>query len=787
MTEENIQQLQQIDKPESIKEPISLQHQSPIRKWAGLGVLSLGLAIIIIDTTLLNVSLSYIIKDLNTNIQSLQWVITAYALVLAGLTITGGRLGDLFGRRKMFMLGAIIFAVGSFMASESHTIPILLLGESLIEGLGAALMMPATASLVVANFKGRERATAFGVWGAVAGASSAIGPLLGGYLATHYSWRWGFRINIFIAAIVILGSLLLISESRDERKPTLDWGGVVLSSLGLFGITYGIIESSTYGWWKAKELWAIGSYQFNFWNLSITPIALGLGLVLLATFFWWEKRVEEKGKSPLVSLKLFKNRQFTSGTLAVSILTLGMTGTFFALPIYLQAVKNMDAFHTGLVFLPLSASLLVVAPLAAFLSRKISPKYLIQFGLIMAAIGAFVIRWGITADGGTGRLIPGLIIFGVGMGFVMAPISGLTLSAVPVQEAGEASGVNNTMRQVGTSLGAAIVGAAVITLIGSYMTTGIKNSLVIPEGAKPQIIKQFSGANSNVEFGGTANITPGTPPQITEEVKNIAKQATTQAARDGYVYAAMFVLLAFAVALFLPKVDVHDEQQHITQAEAGNDPNRRFRFAGASAIALVALIGGVLFLRQSSKQAITTGATQNLSDIQNAFLPPTTPPSTPPTTPAPQPSTPTSSPVAIAPRGGVPDIGTATSTTRQPAAPQNQIYSKPNLGFELELTNNWQAQQTSDGEVILVSNIGEQASIQTYSNTGADIESIKNQLAGSQNVTEINWTTFHGQTALGFSTTDGQQGIALINNGKLYYIMIRGSLASSPISSFKFI
>lgn len=284
----------------------ALQHQSPFRKWAGLGVITLGLAIVIIDNTLLNVSLSYIIKDLHTDLQSLQWVITAYALVLAAFTITGGRFGDLFGRRKMFMLGAVIFAIGSFMASISHSLPILLLGESIIEGFGAALMAPATASLVVANFSGKDRATAFGIWGAVAGASSAVGPLLGGYLTTHYTWRWGFRINIFVAALVIIGSLLLLKESKDDRKPSIDWWGVVLSALGLLGVTFGIVESSTLGWWKALQPFSIFHHNITLGNFSIVPLTMLIGAIILGLFFWWENYVEKQGRTPLVSMNLLK-------------------------------------------------------------------------------------------------------------------------------------------------------------------------------------------------------------------------------------------------------------------------------------------------------------------------------------------------------------------------------------------------------------------------------------------------------------------------------------------------
>jgi MFS family permease len=251
-----------------------------IKKWGGLLVLSLALAIIIIDTTLLNVSLGPIIQDLNTDLTGIQWVITLYALVLASFTITGGRLGDLFGRRRMFIAGALIFALGSFLASISHGLPLMIAGEAIIEGFGAALMMPATASLLLANFKGRERAIAFGVWGGVAGAASAIGPILGGWLTSTYSWRWGFRINIFVAVLVLIGALLFLKESRDKKeKKQLDGWGIVLSSGGLLLLVFGIIESATYGWWKAKEIFTIGSYQIAMpFGLSITPVSIFLGV-----------------------------------------------------------------------------------------------------------------------------------------------------------------------------------------------------------------------------------------------------------------------------------------------------------------------------------------------------------------------------------------------------------------------------------------------------------------------------------------------------------------------------
>ncbi len=440
------------------------------KKWEPLSVLSLALFIIVLDATLLNVSISTLIRDLHTTIRGIQWVITAYALILAAFTITGGRLGDLFGRKKMFMVGAAIFAIGSLTASFAHSLPVMIIGEAIIEGFGAALMMPATASLLVSIYHGHDRAVAFGIWGGVAGAGSAVGPLLGGWLTTYASWRWGFRINVAVVAILLIGAYMIKESYDTEQKKQFDWMGVLLSALGLLSIVYGVIESSTYGWWKALDTLKIGSTTLDF-GISVTPVAIAVGIVLLALFVIWEMAHEKEGKTPLVSMKMFKNRQFTTGVLTVALLALSQAGMFFTLPVFLQSVLHLDAFHTGLALIPMSIAIFFSAPLAGKLSKKWAAKHIVQIGMFLSLIAVFLVRQVISADMHVANLIPGLALFGFGMGLVMGPISNLTLSAVPVSQAGEASGLNNTMRQVGQSFGAAILGAVLLTAISANSKT----------------------------------------------------------------------------------------------------------------------------------------------------------------------------------------------------------------------------------------------------------------------------------------------------------------------------
>ncbi|MBA3678649.1 DHA2 family efflux MFS transporter permease subunit [Candidatus Saccharibacteria bacterium] len=541
---------------QKIKSSISESRLGLIKKWGGLLVLSLALAIIIIDTTLLNVSLGPIIKDLDTNLQGIQWVITLYALVLASFTIFGGRLGDLFGRRKMFILGAIIFAFGSFLASISHGLPLMIAGEAIIEGFGAALMMPATASLLLATFKGRERAIAFGVWGGVAGAASAVGPILGGWLTTTYSWRWGFRINIFVALLVLIGALLFLKESRDTKeKKQLDGIGILLSSTGLFAIVFGIIESATYGWWMAKGVFTLFSTSYPMpFGLSITPVAVILGLTLLAIFVWYERRHEARGKTPLVSIRIFRNWQFSSGLLTLMVMSLSLTGLIFALPVYFQAVRGQDALHTGYSLLPLSISLFIASPFAIMLTKFMTPKRIIQLGLGLTIAGIFLISRGITVDGTTPALLWGLILFGVAMGFVQSQINNLTLSAVSVQQAGEASGISGTARQLGSSFGSAVIGAVVLATLTASLATGITNSSVIPVVAKDKISQAVAAQSSATEFGTSPQLGAGVPVQIVKEIKTITSTAVVDGVKRGLDFALVFAFISFFVALGLPNV-----------------------------------------------------------------------------------------------------------------------------------------------------------------------------------------------------------------------------------------
>lgn len=524
-----------------------------LAKWLPLIIMSVAMMIIIIDTTVLNVSIRNILNDLNTTVQNIQWVISAYALTLAALTVTGGRLGDLFGRKRMFILGAILFAVGSLVTSIAPNIMWVIIGNAIIEGVGAALMMPATASLLVNEYQGKDRALAFAIWGAVAASAASFGPILGGWLTTNYSWRWAFRINLFVVALLLIGARFL-HEARDKaEKIELDAAGILLSSVGLISVVYGVIESSSYGWFAATAPFAVFGHSFTPLGLSIAPIAITAGLALLGVFALFEHKHEQKGHTPLVSLGLFANRQFTAGSLTTAFQALAMSGLIFSTPIFYQSVLHFDAFKTGLGLLPMSLAVMIGAPLALKLTKRFTPKQVIQIGFFVSIIGAILLYLAFSVDATVWDFAPGLALFGLGLGFGFSQLSNLTLSAVSVNQSGEASGVNNTLRQVGQSFGSAIIGAALLATISSSVVKNVESSPDLPAQMKPAVVEQVKAAGSNIEFASTEDH-KNIPPAIAKVITTASEQATVDGNKTAMSLTIFFTIATLLTSILLPNI-----------------------------------------------------------------------------------------------------------------------------------------------------------------------------------------------------------------------------------------
>jgi EmrB/QacA subfamily drug resistance transporter len=418
------------------------------KKWWTLGAVAFGLFMIMLDNTVVNVALPSIQRDLGVQLSELEWVVSGYALTFAALMLIGGKLADAYGRRLIFVLGIAIFTLASLacgMASTGDT----LIAARVAQGVGAALMNPATLSIIAVTFPPRQRGTAIGIWAGTAALALAIGPLIGGLLTEHASWNWIFFVNVPVGVLGIAASFLLIDESRDETHERLDLPGLFTSGLGLFALTYGLIEANNYGWGSVR---IVGAFV--------------VAAVSLAAFILLERH----RRAPMLDLTLFRNRTYVGANLVMLLVALAMFGVFFFVSLYMQNVLGYSAVEAGAAFLPMTILIILIAPQAGRLSDRYGSRGLMAGGmLLLAAQLAYFSQLSSAAT--FWRLLPGLVIGGFGMAMTMTPSSAAAMRAVPVEKAGVGSAVLNACRQVGGSTGIALMGAIMASQLATPPTT----------------------------------------------------------------------------------------------------------------------------------------------------------------------------------------------------------------------------------------------------------------------------------------------------------------------------
>ena len=541
-------------------------------RWWALVVIALGLAIVIIDNTVLNVSIPYILRDLHTAFASVEWVISGYSLTIATVLITVGRLGDMWGRRRMFRLGIVTFAVGSFIGSVAPSAAQLIVGRAIIQALGAAMTLTSALALLASEFQGKERAIAFGIWGAIAGASATVGPLLGGYLTTNFSWRWSLRINVVVGLAALIGSVFII-KSRGKQEHGFDWWGVLLSGTGLFSIVFGFIQGRQYGWPVPRKTLSILGIAWPFSSVSVVPVLFGIGTICILLFILRERHLERTGGTPLLRLSMFSSRGFSLGLTTLAILAFGQFGVFFILPIYLENVLGLNALQTGVAFLPASVSLLLAGSGSGFLANKINIKWVVVIGMISLSVGIFFLIPTITVNATPVTFIPALVLFGIGFGLGSAQMNNIIISSAPLEVAGEASASSTTARQVGASIGVAIVGAVLAVSLLNNMTRNIQADQAIPPAVKSQLVDQLKHVDiESGQFGHPRGI----PQQIADAMDQDIKHAIVQSGKESMRMGFYFILLGTALSFFLPLYREDDsgappndpvkKQQHETTA-----------------------------------------------------------------------------------------------------------------------------------------------------------------------------------------------------------------------------
>ncbi len=511
-----------------------------MRKYAGnpwlvLLVVSLGFFMTLLDLTIVNIAIPNMITKLNASLDDVLWVINAYALVLAVLVITTGRLGDLIGPRILFMSGVAVFTLASAACGLSPS-PGWLIGFRAVQGLGAAMLMPQTLTIITNTFPPERRGAAFGVWGAVAGVATIAGPTLGGLLVSAFDWRWIFFVNLPIGVIVLLITPVLIPDLRLGRRHRFDIPGVLLASAALLAICYGLVEGQKYDWGTITSFISI-------------PLVLGVGVVLLAAFLVYQKLTQ--GQEPLVPFAVFRDRNYAVVNWVSGVLAIGMMGIFLPFTIYLQSVLGFSALKAGLVMAPASLISLPIAPVAGRLTDRIGGKYILMSGLLLFGFGMGWLALIAHPDSSWQDFLVPLMVAGIGMGCTFAPLVTTAMRNIQPQMAGAASGVLNTVRQVGLVIGTAAVGALLQNRLVSEMTSqATARSAALPAQVRGRFITEIQNtARNGIQVGagqnGGMSKQSGLPANLVAEVARIGHDVFT----FGYVNAMRSTMVLPVVLL----------------------------------------------------------------------------------------------------------------------------------------------------------------------------------------------------------------------------------------------
>ncbi|MGE5690070.1 MAG: MFS transporter [Pseudomonadota bacterium] len=494
-----------------------------------------------LDSSVMNVSIATVAKDVGTTVTGIQGAITAYTLVMASLMITGAKVGAIIGRKRAFAIGCVIYGCGSLTTALAPSLPVLLFGWSLLEGIGAALILPAIVALVAGNFAAERRPAAYGLVAAAGAIAVAVGPLIGGFCTTYFSWRWVFAGEVVIV-LVILVLTRRIADAPAETRPKLDVVGTVLSAAGLGMLVFGVLRSSEWGWIQPKpDAPSWGGISATTW------LILG-GIFVIWLFSRWEARRVSRGQEPLVRPGMLKNRQLSGGVLMFFFQYLVQAGLFFVVPLYLSVCLGLSALATGARLLPLSVTLLLAALGIPRLLPDVSPRLVVRAGILSLLAGTVVLMGALDADAGPEIVFVPMLLIGLGIGALASQLGSVTVSAVPDDEAPEVGGVQNTMTNLGASMGTALAGSVMMAAVASAFLANIQASPAIPADVKAQAQVELVG---NVPFVSDADLEDALDEAgATSSTTDAALDAYSDARLDGLRSALVILALAALVALF---------------------------------------------------------------------------------------------------------------------------------------------------------------------------------------------------------------------------------------------
>jgi len=530
-----------------------------MRKWLPLTILAAAQFVMVLDSSVMNVSISQIVEDLDTNIQGVQLAITAYTLVMAAFMLAGAKLGDIWGRDRVFAIGLGVYGLGSLTTAISPNLTVLLLGWSLVEGLGAALVIPAIAALIAANYDGKERALAYGLIGGVAGAAIATGPLIGGWVTTTFTWRYVFAAETVIVVAILLVRRRMRSAPKVEHPPQLDLVGVGLSAAGLGLAVYGILKSSQWGLIEPRGALTIGGEEITPFGFSVVPFLILAGIVLLGAFVAWEERREQAGRDTLLDRSLLRIASLRAGLTTLMMQQLLLLGMFFVLPVYLQVVLGLDAFETGKRLFPMSVTLFLAALGGPRLAARLSPKRVAQVGLGALGLGALLLLGTIDVQLEETEFAIALAIFGIGAGLLLSQLGNVIISSVAPAKTNEAGGLQGTAQNLGASLGTALIGSVLIAALTTSFVTKVEQNPAVPPAAQESVTQAVQKGIPIIPIDDARDllVENGVPQDQAEAIADDYGEAQLHGLERAIGAIAIFAVLSFWFTRRLPARPLH--------------------------------------------------------------------------------------------------------------------------------------------------------------------------------------------------------------------------------------
>jgi EmrB/QacA subfamily drug resistance transporter len=503
--------------------------------------LAAGQFLMTLDSSVMNVSIATVADDVGTTVTGIQGAITAYTLVMATLMVTGGKIGALIGRKRAFSIGCVIYGAGSLTTALSPSLPILVIGWSLLEGIGAALIMPAIVALVAGNFPPERRAAAYGLVAAAGATAVAVGPLIGGFATTYFSWRWVFAGEV----LIVLGILVLarrVHDSPPDTRPRIDLIGAVLSAVGLGLFVFGILRSGVWGWVMPK------AGAPSWFGLSPVVWLVIAGLLVVWVFFRWETRLDERGAEPLVRPAMLRSTQLTGGLTMFFFQYLVQAGVFFVVPLFLSVALGLSALATGARLLPLSLALLTTAIGIPRFFPRLPPRRVVRLGLLALLAGTLVLLASLDADAGPEIVFVPMLLIGLGIGALASQLGAVTVSAVPDSESAEVGGLQNTATNLGASIGTALAGSLLIASLTSSFLANIQASPAIPQSVKAQASAELAGG---IPFMSDADVEAALEEAgASTQGSAAALEANSEARLDGLRSALAILAILAILALF---------------------------------------------------------------------------------------------------------------------------------------------------------------------------------------------------------------------------------------------